>query len=133
MDRRIVRFLKKHHVMSLAVDGPWCAAVFYAFDAEREVFLYASDHGTEHARIALEGPAVSGSIALETRLVGRLQGVQFRGRTWPTDEKWAREVYLKRFPFSAAMDLGLWVLEPSHIKYTDNTLGFGKKLIWDRG
>ncbi len=132
LDRKIVKFLKKHHVMSLAVEGPWCAAVFYAFDAEREVFVYASEHGTEHARIALAKPQAGGSIVLETRTVGRLQGVQLRGRTLPADERWAHEVYLKRFPFAAAMDLDLWVLEPAHIKYTDNTLGFGKKLVWDR-
>lgn len=118
--------------MSLAVEGPWCAAVFYAFDIERKAFVYASDCGTGHARIALENPQVSGSIVLETRVVGRLQGVQLRGRTWPTEEKWAREIYLKKFPFAVAMDLNLWVLEPAYIKYTDNTLGFGKKLVWDK-
>jgi uncharacterized protein YhbP (UPF0306 family) len=132
LDQKIVRFLKRHHVMSLAVEGPWCAAVFYAFDVEREAFVYTSEHGTNHARIALENPEVGGSIVLETRMVGRLQGVQLRGRTYPTDERWAREAYLRRFPFAAATHLDLWVFEPAHIKYTDNTLGFGKKLIWDR-
>ena len=131
MDRKIVRFLKRHHVMTLAVDGPWCAAVFYAFDAVREVFVYASEHTTLHAQRALQNPVVSGSIVLQTRVVGRLQGVQLRGETRPVGQTWARETYLKRFPFAAAAHLDLWVLEPTHIKFTDNTLGFGKKLIWE--
>lgn len=136
MHDAIIKFIRRHHVMSLGMCGdgaPWCAAVFYAFDASREVFVYASDHGTEHARIALADPAVSGSIVLQTRTVGKLQGVQLCGRTWPADERWAREIYLKRFPFAAAAPLDLWVLEPARIKFTDNTLGFGKKLIWERG
>ena len=118
--------------MSLAVEGPWCAAVFYAFDEERGIFVYASEPGTLHAQRALKNPCVSGSIVLETRVVGRLQGVQLRGNPHPTDEKQVRETYLKRFPFAAAMNLDLWVLEPVYMKLTDNTLGFGKKLIWEK-
>ncbi len=132
MDRRIVRFLKRHHVMSLAVEGPWSAAVFYAFDEERQAFVYASGPETLHAQRAVENPEGSGSIVLETRMVGRLQGMQLRGRTWHTEEEWARKVYLKRFPFAAAMTPELWVLEPAYMKYTDNTLGFGKKLVWEK-
>lgn len=41
-------------------------------------------------------------------------------------------VYLKRFPFAALMDTTLWVLQIDYAKMTDNRLGFGKKLIWER-
>ncbi len=44
---------------------------------------------------------------------------------------WAKIEYLKRFPFAAASKLDMWVLEPEYIKFTDNTLGFGIKLIWE--
>ena len=40
--------------------------------------------------------------------------------------------YIKRFPYTAIADLTLWRLEADFMKLTDNTLGFGKKLIWQR-
>ena len=30
----------------------------------------------------------------------------------------------------ALAELTLWALVPDYLKFTDNTLGFGKKLIW---
>lgn len=133
-DRRFATFIRRHHVLSLGThggDGMWCAAVFYAYVAERNVFVYSTDPETRHGRDALTAPSVSASIVLETRAVGRLQGVQISGRTWPTDDLWAKEAYLRRFPFSAAMRLDLWILSPEHMKLTDNTLGFGQKLTWN--
>jgi uncharacterized protein YhbP (UPF0306 family) len=40
--------------------------------------------------------------------------------------------YIKEFPYAAVADLELWRLEADFMKLTDNTLGFGKKLIWQR-
>jgi uncharacterized protein YhbP (UPF0306 family) len=40
--------------------------------------------------------------------------------------------YIKRFPYAAVAPLNIWVIEPDFMKLTDNTLGFGKKLIWNR-
>ena len=48
------------------------------------------------------------------------------------DPKLARSAYLTRFPYAAAMKLNLWVLVIDTIKYTDNRMGFGKKLLWER-
>ena len=43
----------------------------------------------------------------------------------------ARRAYLKRFPYAALAELTLWAIRPDYMKLTDNTLGFGKKLIWN--
>ena len=43
-----------------------------------------------------------------------------------------KEKLLKRFPYAVVAPLELWHLEADMLKYTDNTLGFGKKLIWQR-
>ena len=40
--------------------------------------------------------------------------------------------YIKAFPYAAVADLSLWRIEADMMKLTDNTLGFGKKLIWHR-
>lgn len=138
MDERIVRFLKKHHVLTLATTAnneAWCANLFYAWLEEEQAFVFTSSLDTRHAREALAHPEVAASIVLETRVVGNIQGVQLRGRMFrPEDEQLqrARKRYLRRFPYAAAMDLELWLLEVSHLKFSDNTLGFGKKLIWNQ-
>ncbi len=137
VDRRIVRFIRRHHVLTLGTvaDGlPWCANIFYAYDQGRNAFVYTSERQTRHAREAAENPEVSASIVLETRVVGRVKGVQITGRTWPAaeDDGWARGTYLGRFPYAAAAKLDLWILEPYYMKFTDNTLGFGTKLIYRR-
>jgi uncharacterized protein YhbP (UPF0306 family) len=67
--------------------------------------------------------------------VGKIQGIQFSGRMEiPQGEmiEKTRNAYLKRFPFAVLMDTTLWILYADQIKMTDNRLGFGKKLIWQR-
>ena len=39
---------------------------------------------------------------------------------------------LKKFPYAVLMKTTLWILEIEYIKMTDNRLGFGKKLIWEK-
>ena len=73
---------------------------------------------------------VAASVVLETRIVGKIQGVQLCGTAARSDEE-DRRRYLRRFPYAVALtELTLWALTPDYIKFTDNTLGFGKKLIW---
>ena len=76
------------------------------------------------------GPAV----VLETKLVGKIQGLQIRGRMYrPVGEESAaaKKAYLLRFPYAAVMDPDMWVIAPDYLKLTDNRLGFGTKLLWE--
>ena len=41
--------------------------------------------------------------------------------------------YLKRFPYAVFKGGEVWLITPDRMKYTDNRLGFGKKLLWERG
>lgn len=134
VDERIIRFLKRHHVLNLATvsdEGvPYCAACFYAYDAERNRLIFTSDDTTRHAREMAEHPEVACAITLETRIVGRVQGAQICGRAERGNEE-DKACYIKRFPYAAVAPLTIWAIEPSFIKLTDNTLGFGKKLVWN--
>ena len=138
MDERIPRFLKKHHVLTLAttVDNrPHCANLFYAWLEPEQAFVFTSSLDTKHARDALTHSEVAASVVLETRVVGNVQGVQIRGEMYRPEGELlyrAKARYLRRFPYAAVMDLELWLLEPKWLKFSDNTLGFGKKLIWER-
>ena len=134
VEKRITDFIKRHHVLTLATvssDGePYCAACFYAYDKERNRLIFTSDDTTRHAQQMLQNSKVAIGITLETRIVGKVQGVQICGIALRGDEEDKRE-YIKRFPYAAVAPLNLWAVKPSFIKLTDNTLGFGKKLIWN--
>jgi len=132
IDERIVRFLRRHHVLTLATaaeGAPYCANAFYVYDAERNRLIFTSDLSTRHAREMLAERRVAASVVLETRIVGKVQGVQLCGTAARGDEE-DRRRYLHRFPYAALTELTLWALTPDYLKFTDNTLGFGKKLIW---
>jgi uncharacterized protein YhbP (UPF0306 family) len=136
IDRRIVKFLKKHHVLTIAtsVDNkPWCASCFYVFLEKENALVFTSDLTTRHGREFLMNTLVAGTVALETMITGMIRGVQFEGTVsepGPDLENISRNAYLKKFPVAMLMETHLWILRLTHIKYTDNRLGFGKKLIW---
>jgi len=97
--------------------------------------VFTSDIATRHITEALQQPYIAGSIVLETSVVGKIQGIQFEGRLLEADGELLREIktaYMKRFPFALLMDTKLWFLELHTMKMTDNRLGFGKKLYWNR-
>lgn len=138
IDSRIVSFFKKHHVLTIAttVDGePWCASCFYVYLEDENALVFTTDTGTRHGREFMMNPRVSGTVVLETLMVGKIRGIQFSGVvSEPSGELMskAKHHYLKRFPVAILMDTHLWIVKLNHIKMTDNKLGFGKKLTWDQ-
>ncbi|MGB8491842.1 MAG: pyridoxamine 5'-phosphate oxidase family protein [Bacteroidales bacterium] len=138
IDRRIIRFLKRHHVLTVAttVDNePWCASCFYVYLEERNAFVFTTDPATRHGREFLKNPVISGAIALETRVIGKIRGIQFQGIVAEPEDALAevcRDAYLRRFPVAMLMETHLWIVDLTLLKLTDNRLGFGKKILWDK-
>ncbi|MGA3013665.1 MAG: pyridoxamine 5'-phosphate oxidase family protein [Bacteroidales bacterium] len=138
IDKRILSLLREHHIFTLAVtrgNQPWCATCFYIYDEERNLFIFTSEDDTRHIRDVIETGnfLTAGAIALETKMIGKLRGLQFSGSMFKlegSDLKSARKAYLEKFPIARFSTLYLWGIRPDIIKMTDNRLGFGKKLIW---
>jgi len=132
MTSKIETFISEHHLLSLATLGEalWCCSLFYVYDSEAIAFIVATDPETIHGINVLKNFIVAGTVALETKTVGKIQGIQFRGNmTLCTD---AKAAYFKAFPYALVMNPTLWRIRLDEIKMTDNTLGFGKKIIWKR-
>jgi uncharacterized protein YhbP (UPF0306 family) len=136
INRRVILFFKKHHVLTIATaveNEPWCANCFYVYLEEDNMLVFTTGNETRHGKEFAVNSLVAGSVVLETLLIGKIRGIQFQGIVSEPDEdilSKARWAYLKRFPPAALMDTHLWVVKLTHIKMTDNRLGFGKKLIW---
>ena len=98
IDKRIIDFIKRHHVLTLATvsseGDPYCAACFYAYDKERNRLIFTSDDATRHAQDMLQNASVAIGITLETRVVGKVQGVQICGKAERGDEQ-DRLLYIK--------------------------------------
>ena len=137
-EKIVTDFLKKHHVLTLATcaeNQAWCANCFYVWLEDECCFVFTTDPATRHGSEATNNPNVAGSVVLETSVVGKIQGVQFTGiMEVPEGElaEKAKFAYLKRFPVAVLMKTNLWVVKTNYLKMTDNRLGFGKKLIWER-
>ena len=138
IDERIVRFFRKHHVLTIATsvnDEPWCANCFYVYLEEKNALGFTTGHETRHGKEFLKNKVVAGSVVLETQVIGKIRGIQFQGIvSEPEGEllKTVRKSFLKRFPVAMLMETHLWIVELTHIKMTDNRLGFGKKIIWEK-
>jgi len=66
---------------SVSNAGSWTAHVFYAYMPDHDALVFTTDPGTRHGREMLENPTVSGGIVLETKVVGKIRGVQLTGKT----------------------------------------------------
>jgi hypothetical protein len=138
VDQQIIDFINGHHLLTLATSNnntPYCCNVFFMYDVANNQLIFSSDTKTKHAQDFIANPNVAGTIALETKEVAKIQGVQLLGAIQELNGgklKIAKEQYLKAFPYARLMKPHLWAMELNFIKMTHNKLGFGKKLVWKK-
>ena len=136
MEKNIIKYLTNNKVLTMATsvsNVPYCANCFYAFDEAKKVLIFLSDESTRHISEAIQNKNVAGTINTEVTTVAKIQGIQFTGEFInPNNEeqKDFYDVYYEKFPFARAKPASVWGVKLVSIKMTDNTLGFGKKLIW---
>ncbi|ECP4459262.1 YhbP family protein [Salmonella enterica] len=134
----IGRWLAKQHVVAWCVhhEGElWCANAFYLFDAQNVALYLLTDDKTRHAKMSGACAPVAGTVNGQPKTVARIRGVQFKGeirRLEGQESDAARKAYLRRFPVARVLPAPVWEIRLDEIKFTDNTLGFGKKLHWLR-
>lgn len=135
---RIDDYLKKQHVLTLAVfDGAetWCASCFYVFDGGQMSFMIMTEVDTRHGAMMLKNHGVSGTVVAQPRIIAHIRGFQFSGSAILLEgdqASAARKVYCRRFPTALASDAPIWRIDVESAKLTDNTLGFGTKIVWQR-
>jgi uncharacterized protein YhbP (UPF0306 family) len=136
IDKKVIRFFRKHHVLTVATtvnNEPWCANCFYVYLEEENALVFTTDMDTRHGKEFVMNPLIAGSVVLDTLVIGKIRGIQFQGLVSEPEGEMlskAKKAYLKRFPPAILMDTHLWIVKLTHIKMTDNRLGFGKKIIW---
>jgi len=131
--KKINAFIAQHHVLTLAtsdIDELSACSLFYTYSQDKRCFIVASSEETTHIKHIRKNKNIAGNILLETKTVGKIQGVQFRGGFFELDDSELKSLYFKTFPYALAMNPKLWYIKVNYFKMTDNRFGFGKKLIW---
>ncbi|RUA29206.1 MAG: hypothetical protein DSY76_03440 [Bacteroidetes bacterium] len=138
IDQKFIDFINEHHVLTLSTvkDGqPYTANCFYVYLPEQNMFVFTSDKETRHGSEMLDNPKVAANIVLETKTIGKIQGLQIAGVAEPLEGqelKKGKLAYLKAYPYAVLKLETMWGLKVNFLKLTDNRLGFGKKLIWEQ-
>lgn len=134
----ISRWLAKQHVVTWCVhhEGElWCANAFYIYDAQKVAFYVLTEEKTRHAQMSGSQANIAGTVNGQPKTVALIRGVQFKGvicKLEGGESDAARQEYNRRFPVARMLSAPVWEIRLDEIKFTDNTLGFGKKLVWLR-
>lgn len=138
MNERIVSFFHEQRsatVCCVDEEGkPYCFTVFYAFDAQQALLYFKTSANTRHTPLLQQNAAVAGTVHPDKLNAMALKGIQFTGSALPPDAPLSAKaagVYHKKYPFARAMKGEVWTVQLATVKMTDNTLSFGKKLLWE--
>jgi len=138
IDKKIFSFIEEHHVLSLATsvnNFVYTANCFYIFNQESNEFIFTSSKDTRHGSEMIENNNIAANIVLETKTIGKIQGLQITGvakELKGEEEKKAKKQYLMKYPYAILKTETMWSISVRFFKLTDNRLGFGKKVIWEK-
>ena len=138
MDESIVTFLKAQTAVTICTSSdniPCCCICFYAYSEKLNALVFKSNKDTLHIVQALANIDVSGSILPDKLETGKIKGIQWCGEFYkPAGEALSelQKTYYKKFPLALTLKGDIWAIALTSLKFTDNTLGFGKKLFWSK-
>jgi uncharacterized protein YhbP (UPF0306 family) len=139
MNEKINSFIEENTCASIAcLDSnghPYCFSCFYAVDTKEGLLFFKSSSDSNHAAFLTSNPIIAGTILPDKLNKLQVKGIQFEGTILHVDDELAKNAslqYYKSNPMAMAMSGEIWTVKIIRIKYTDNSLGFGKKIIWER-
>lgn len=139
IDKTIIQFLLNQNCATLccidAACKPYCFICFYALDSNKGILYFKSSANSQHAVIMKENPVIAGTVLPDKLNKLSVKGIQFEAEVLDCVASGVSDGmkdYFKKHPLALLMPGELWALQINHIKMTDNTLGFGKKIIWTR-
>lgn len=140
MKENIEKFLKKSRLMVLATsvgDQSYCTPLFYVYYPPKRLLLFSSGKTSRHCIEMGKNPLVSAGIITNEKKLFSLQGAQVTGIVYQAGEEEKKEInnyYYKKMPLALAfMNSEIWAIQIRSIKFTDNTLGFSTKFLWEEG
>lgn len=115
--------------------NPYCFSCFYSYNSAETLLYYKSSHDTQHSAMLLKNPVVAGTILPDELNLLQIRGIQFEGIVLSDNYSMTRRAsahYYGKHPVALGVPGEIWTIQINSIKFTDSTLGFGKKIIWKR-
>ena len=139
MNARIGDFIEGQKVATVCCmdeeNTPYCFSCFFVFDREKALLYFKSSSKAFHSTVLNKSPKVAGTIQPDKLNPLAIKGIQFTGLMINAHEPMASDAntrYHKKYPFALAMPGEVRTIRLHYIKMTDNTLSFGKKIIWQQ-
>ena len=139
MYEKIIRFIEKQTCASVCcvdeMGNPYCFSCFYSFNGEEGLLYFKSSTTSKHASVISKNPFIAGTILPDKLNRLQVKGIQFEGKVLPKDHLYAKQapfLFHKQFPIALTMPGEIRTVLINHIKMTDNSMGFGKKISWSR-
>jgi len=139
MNETIIRFIQKQTCASVCCADeqgkPYCFSCFYAFNAEEGILYFKSSADSHHSALMKKNPFIAGTILPDKLNTLLVKGIQFQGIVLDSQHPLTKKAsgnYHKEYPVALAMNGEISVIQINHIKMTDSSKGFGKKITWDR-
>ena len=141
--KRVQRYLRDHHVATLATsgdEGVWAAAVFYVNQGSTLFFL--SSPKSRHALDLAQNPQVAVTIQEDYADWLEIRGIQIEGIACEIsgeEEDLARKLYGRKFPVvgmlaqapaaivKALAKVRWYKITPKRLYFIDNSLGLGNR------
>ena len=137
MDKRIIEFISQQKTASVCCldenNDPYCFNVFFVFDKDKERLYFKSSSASNHTRWLLMNKRIAGTILPDKLNLLAIRGIQFTGFICTGESiHFAASAYHKKIPFALALPGDVWAIQLETIKLTDNTIGIGKKILWNK-
>lgn len=139
MNIQLIEFLQQQTTITVCCideDGsPWCFSCFYTLNSKEALLYYKSSDAARHTSLVKNNPLVAGTVLPDKLNKLMIKGIQFSGIVLQPEQdalKDATKFYYAAHPMALAMQGQLWTVQLNYIKMTDSTLGFAKKLSWNR-
>lgn len=139
MNEIIIRFIQRQTCATICCADeqgkPYCFSCFYAFNCEEGLIYFKSQPEAHHSGLLKNNPIIAGTILPDKLNKFLVKGIQFEGIVLDSDNPLMKHdsgFYHKKHPIALAMSGEIRTIQINHIKMTDSTMGFGKKIIWVR-
>lgn len=138
MNEHISQFIKKQTCASICCVtkcNPYCFSSFYSFNEEEGLLYFKSSADTNHINYLKVNPEVAGTVLPDKLQTLVVKGIQFRGILLAQEDalaNYAAKHYYSKYPLALAIPGEIWTIKIDSIKMTDSSIGFGKKITWDR-
>lgn len=133
----LLAYIAAHNTLTLATEHngkPFAASLFFASDGFTLYFV--SDPKTRHAENLKGNSLIAATISEDQHDWRAIQGVQIEGICKEianeNESTRAQDFYTRKFPFvdelgAAMAQIKFYKIEPTWVRFIDNTRGFGFK------